>query len=50
MSISEPHIVIDSHRAITVPEQLKRIAVQFDHNFETVTFDCPRYWDGHDLS
>lgn len=46
----EPHIVIDSNRRITVPEQLKRIAVQYDHNVETVTFDCPRYWDGIDLS
>lgn len=46
----EEHIVIDDHRNITVPEPLKRIAVQFDHNVETVTFDCPRYWDEHDLS
>ena len=46
----EPHIVIDSSRNITVPGQLKRIAVQYDHNIETVTFDCPRYWDGHDMS
>jgi hypothetical protein len=46
----EEHIVIDSNRRITVPESLKRIAVQFDHNIETVTFDCPRYWDGIDLS
>ena len=48
--IVEPHIVIDRNRTITVPDQLKRIAVQFDHNVETVTFDCPRYWDGHDMS
>lgn len=46
----EPHIVIDSDRNITVPNELRRIAVQNDHNVETVTFDCPRYWDGHDLS
>lgn len=46
----EPHIVIDMNRHITVPSELKRIGVQFDHNIETVTFDCPRYWDGHDLS
>lgn len=49
-SSTEQHIVIDSNRFITVPESLKRIAVQFDNNIETVTFDCPRYWDGHDLS
>ena len=46
----EPHIVIDINRKITVPDALKRIAVQYDHNIETVTFDCPRYWDGHDMS
>lgn len=49
-SASEPHIVIGSDRYITVPESLKRIGVQFDHNVETVTFDCPRYWDGLDMS
>lgn len=47
---SEGHIVIGTDRFITVPEELKRIAVQHDHNIETVTFDCPRYWDEHDLT
>lgn len=47
---TEAHIVIGLDRYITVPEQLKRIAVQGDHNVETVIFDCPRYWDGRDLS
>lgn len=46
----EEHIVIGKDRHITVPEALKRIAVQYDHNVETVTFDCPRYWDDHDMS
>ena len=46
----EPHIVVNSDRTITVPDELKHIAVQFDHNIETVTFDCPRYWDNHDFS
>ena len=44
------HVVVGSDRYITVPESLQKIGVQFDHNAETVTFDCPRYWDGHDLS
>ena len=48
--LTEPHIVINSDRTITVPSALTKIAVQFDHNIETVTFDCPRYWDDHDLS
>ena len=46
----EPHIVINADRTIYVPDELKKIAVQFDHAIETVTFDCPRYWDGHDLA
>ena len=49
-SETEPHIVIGNDRTIAVPESLKRIAVQYDHNVETVTFDCPRYWDGLDMS
>lgn len=47
---TEPHIVIDEDRFITVPKELQRIAVQYDHDVETVTFDCPRYWDGLDMS
>ena len=46
----EPHIVIGSDRVITVPNTLKRIAVQYDHNIESVTFDCPRYTDRIDMS
>lgn len=47
---TEPHIVIGDDRKISVPSELMRIAVQYDHNIETVTFDCPRYWDGIDMS
>lgn len=46
----EPHIVVNSDRSITVPTELKIIGIQYDHNVETVIFDCPRYWDEHDLS
>ena len=49
-SETEPHIVISDDRIVSVPKQLQRIAVQYDHNVETVTFDCPRYWDGLDMS
>lgn len=45
---AEPHIIVNADRTITVPDELKHIAVQFDNNIETVTFDCPRYWDKHD--
>lgn len=47
---TEQHIVINDDRTIAVPDELKKIAVQYDHNVETVTFDCPRYWDGLDMS
>lgn len=46
----EGYIVIDDKRVVTVPDSLKRLGVQHDHNIETVTFDAPRYWDGHDMS
>lgn len=46
----EGHIIIGKDRKIIVPEALKRIAVQYDQNIETVTFDCIRYWDNNDLS
>lgn len=46
----EPNIVIGVDRVIEVPPELRKVAVQFDHRMETVTFDCPRYWDGADMS
>lgn len=46
----EEHIIIGQDRTITVPNNLKTIAVKGDKDIETVTFDCVRYWDGHDLS
>ena len=49
-SETEQHIVVGKDRIVMVPNELKRIAVQYDHNIETVTFDCPRYWDDHDMS
>jgi hypothetical protein len=50
MGADEEHIVIGMDRYITVPDSLKKIAVQYDHNIETVTFDCPNFWDNHELS
>lgn len=47
---TEPHIVVSEDRIVSVPKELQRIAVQYDHDVETVTFDCPRYWDGLDMS
>lgn len=50
MGDAESHIIINNDRSVFVPEELRKIAVQYDHNIETVTFDCPRYWDDRDLS
>lgn len=50
LGIAEPHIIIKPDRSVSVPEELRYLAVQYDHNIETVTFDCPRYWDEHDLT
>ena len=47
---TEPHIIIGEDRVISVPKELQRIAVQYDHDVETVIFDCPRYWDDLDMS
>lgn len=49
-SDTNQHIVIGEDRFITVPPELKKIAVQHDHNMKTVTFDCPRYQNGEDMS
>ncbi len=46
----EDHIIIGSDRQIKIPSSLQRLAVQYDHRVEAVTFDCPRYHDNIDLS
>lgn len=39
------HVIISRDRTVVVPESLKKIGIQFDHNVNTITFDCPRYPD-----
>ena len=47
----EPTLTIDSNlRKITVPQQLYNIGVAGDHLCEEIFFECPRYFDGNDLS
>lgn len=47
----EPIIEIDADlRTITIPNELRDIAVTGDHLSETIYFSCPRYFDGEDLS
>ena len=48
--VTGSNIVIGRDRFLVVPESLKKLGVQFDHDVETVTFDCPRFWDEWDLS
>lgn len=45
----QEHITIYNDRVIVVPESCKKIAVQYDHNVETVTFDCVKTWDDVEL-
>lgn len=46
----EDCITVNDDRKIYVPARLRRLGVQYDHNIETVTFSCPRFWDGYDMS
>lgn len=46
----EEHIVVGNDRFVYVPDDLKKIGVAGDKDINTVTFDCPRYWDGVDIS
>lgn len=50
MRDANEHIVIGNDRSVKVPDSVKVIAVQYDHNVNVVTFDCPRYSDEIDLS
>ena len=47
---SETIITINKDRSVSVPELLRKSIVQYDHNIESITFDCPRYWYGNDIS
>jgi len=48
--VTEEHAVVGADGYLNVPESLKKLGVQEDHNVNTVRFDCPRYWDGRDLA
>ena len=43
-------IVIKQDRSITIPESLRKLGVKRDHNVNTLTFNCLRFWNGHDLT
>lgn len=44
------HITINSDRSVTVPVELRKIGVQYDHNVNTIEFVGPRYSGNVDLS
>lgn len=39
------NVVIKKDRTVTVPASEAKIGVQYDHNVNVITFDCPRYPD-----
>lgn len=39
------HVIINLDRTVNVPESMKKIGIQYDHNVKTIPFDCPRYPD-----
>lgn len=48
---TDVHYKIDGvSRTITNVDETKRMLVQNDHNSERLTFEVPRYIDGHDLT
>ena len=49
-SKDDGYFIIGEDRVITVPDGLKRIAVQYDVEVEAVMFECPRYFNGIDLT
>ena len=44
------YITINSDRSVTVPVELRKIGVQYDHNVNTIEFVGPRYSSNVDLS
>lgn len=42
------HIIINKDRSVVVPNSEKKIGIQFDHNVNKITFDCPRYADDNE--
>lgn len=50
VDVTSQHIVINQDRSVAVPSLIKKTIVQHDHNIERLTFDCPRYWYGKDIS
>ena len=39
------HVIISGDRTVDIPKSLEKLGIQYDHNVNTITFDCPRYPD-----
>ena len=50
LSSTNNHAVINADKTITLPYGFAESVIQGDHNVDKLTFDCPRYWDGLDLT
>lgn len=48
--IQKEHVTITKDKRVLVPESLKKLGVQFEHDVNTITFACPRFWSMADLS
>lgn len=46
---SDAHFIIDLITRKVISNTDKSDLVQFDHNSERITFECPRYIEGHDM-
>ena len=50
MDLEKQYIVINQDRSVAVPESLRKLGVKGDHKVNTVSFRCPRFWNGWDLT
>ena len=46
---SDAHFIIDLITRKVISNTDKSDLAQFDHNSERITFECPRYIEGHDM-
>lgn len=47
---TDNHFLIDPITRTIDNESGKHVLIQYDHNSERYTFECPRYVEGHDMS
>ena len=47
---TDKHFLIDPVTRTIINESGKLVLIQYDHNSERFTFECPRYVDDHDMS